>query len=73
MVEEEGDRWGVPPSGSSLSDWILPQKEKKSVTCFSVTWANEPYSQSIWKHTFLAEIGCGNSRHGEGRGLLRAV
>jgi hypothetical protein len=28
---------GIPPSGSNVKDWILPQKEKKSVTCFSVT------------------------------------
>ena len=36
--ERKGKRVrGLPPSGSNVKDWILPQKEKKSVTCFSVT------------------------------------
>ena len=33
----ETREWELPPSGSNVKDWILPQKEKKSVTCFSVT------------------------------------
>lgn len=53
----------TPPSDSKFKDWIFPQNEKKSVTCFSVT----VYQLSVhrFRITIVSKIGSNNSGHND--------